>query len=142
MLKDLFKETIRSLSGNKVRSGLTMLGIIIGIASVIALVAIGQGAQNTISKNIEAIGSNLILINPGSQRIGGINQGGGSAQSLTIEDADAIKSEVSSVSAVAPAVTRRYQLTAKGNNTNTQVIGTTQDYLTVRNVAIDSGSFF
>jgi len=125
-----------------VRSGLTILGIVIGIASVIALVAIGQGAQNTISKNIEAIGSNLILINPGSQRIGGINQGGGSAQSLTIEDADAIKSEVSSVSAVAPAVTRRYQLTAKGNNTNTQVIGTNQDYLTVRNVAIDSGSFF
>ena len=142
MIGDLFKETIRSLSGNKVRSGLTILGIVIGIASVIALVAIGQGAQNTISKNIEAIGSNLILINPGSQRIGGINQGGGSAQSLTIEDADAIKSEVASISAVAPSVTRRYQLTAKGNNTNTQVIGTNQDYLTVRNVAIDSGSFF
>ncbi len=142
MLQDLFKETIRSLSGNKVRSGLTILGIVIGIASVIALVAIGQGAQNTISKNIEAIGSNLILVNPGSQRIGGINQGGGSAQSLTIEDADAIKNQVANISAVAPAVTRRYQLTAKGNNTNTQVIGTTQDYLTVRNVAVDTGSFF
>jgi putative ABC transport system permease protein len=139
---DLIKETIRSLSGNKVRSGLTMLGIIIGIASVIALVAIGQGAQNSISKNIEAIGSNLILVSPGSQRIGGISQGGGSAQSLTVEDADAIRNEGSNISAVAPSISRRYQLTAKGNNTNTQVIGTTQDYLTVRNVAVDAGSFF
>lgn len=139
---DLFRETIRSLSGNKVRSGLTILGIVIGIASVITMVAIGQGAQNSISKNIEAIGSNLILVSPGSQRVGGINQGGGSAQSLTVDDSDAIKNEISNINAVAPSVSRRYQLTAKGNNTNTQVIGTTQDYLSVRNVTVDSGSFF
>ncbi len=142
MLKDLLKETIWSLSANKVRSGLTILGIVIGIASVIALVAIGQGAQNSIAKNIEAIGSNLILISPGSQRIGGISQGGGSAQSLTIEDADAIKNEISGISAVAPSITKRFQITAKGNNTNTQIVGTTEDYLTVRNVAIDFGTFF
>lgn len=142
MIKDLFKETIRSLSGNKTRSGLTILGIVIGIASVITMVAIGQGAQNSISKNIEAIGSNLILISPGSQRVGGISQGGGSAQSLTVEDAEAVKNLVSNISAVVPAVTRRYQLTVKGNNTNTQVIGTTQDYLMVRNVAVNTGSFF
>jgi len=142
MLADLFKEIIRSLAGNKVRSGLTILGIVIGIASVIALVAIGEGAQNSIAKNIEAIGSNLILVNPGSQRVGGINQGFGSAQSLTVEDADAIRSEISNINAVAPSVSRRYQATAKGNNTNTQVIGTIQDYLTVRNVSIDSGTFF
>lgn len=142
MITDLFKETIRSLSTNKVRSGLTILGIVIGIASVIALVAIGQGAQNSIEKNIEAIGSNLIMISPGSQRVGGISQGGGSAQSLTVEDADAIKNEIENIKAVAPSVTRRYQITAKGNNTNTQVIGTTGDYLAVRNVTIDSGSFF
>jgi len=142
MFSDLLKETFWSLAANKVRSGLTILGIVIGIASVIALVAIGQGAQNSITKNIEAIGSNLILVNPGSQRVGGINQGGGSAQSLTVEDANAIKNEVSNTKAVAPSVARRYQITAKGNNTNTQVIGTTADYLIVRNVAIDSGSFF
>ena len=141
MLKDLFKETIWSLSANKVRSGLTILGIVIGIASVIALVAIGQGAQNSIAKNIEAIGSNLIIISPGSQRVGGISQGGGSAQSLTVGDSDAIKN-IENVKAVAPTVTKRSQITAKGNNTNTQVIGTTNDYLTVRNVTIDSGSFF
>ncbi|HAT73811.1 MAG: ABC transporter, permease protein [Candidatus Moranbacteria bacterium GW2011_GWF2_36_839] len=139
---DLFKETIWSLAGNKVRSGLTMLGIIIGIASVIALVAIGQGAQNSISKNIEAIGSNLILVNPGAQRVGGVSQGGGSAQSLTVEDANAIKSEIENIQAVAPAIQKRSQVTAKGNNTNTQILGTTADYLTVRNVTIDSGSFF
>ena len=142
MLKDLFKETIWSLSANKVRSGLTILGIVIGIASVIALVAIGQGAQNSIAKNIEAIGSNLIIVSPGSQRVGGINQGFGSAQSLTVDDADAIKNEISNINAVAPTITKRSQVTAKGNNTNTQILGTTADYLTVRNVTIDSGSFF
>lgn len=142
MFADLFKETIWSLAGNKVRSGLTILGIVIGIASVITMVAIGQGAQSSISKNIEAIGSNLIMISPGSQKVGGINQGGGSAQSLTIEDSDAIKNEIENVKAVAPSITKRSQVTAKGNNTNTQVIGTNEDYLTVRNVAMDSGSFF
>lgn len=142
MINDLFKETIWSLAGNKVRSGLTILGIVIGIASVIALVAIGQGAQNSIAKNIESIGSNLIMVSPGSQRVGGINQGGGSAQSLTMDDADAIKSEISGVKAVAPSITKRAQVTAKGNNTNTQVIGTNADYLVARNVTIDSGSFF
>ena len=142
MLRDLLKETVWSLAGNKVRSGLTILGIVIGIASVIALVAIGQGAQNSIAKNIESIGSNLIMISPGSQRVGGINQGGGSSQTLTADDADAIKNEVSNVKAVAPAVTKRYQITAKGNNTNTQVIGTNADYLIARNVTVDTGSFF
>ena len=142
MLKDLLKETIWSLSVNKVRSGLTILGIVIGIASVIAMVAIGQGAQNSIEKNIEAIGSNLIMISPGAQRVGGINQGGGSAQTLTMEDVEAIKNEVENVKAVAPSITKRSQVTAKGNNTNTQIIGTTEDYLTVRNVTIESGTFF
>jgi len=142
MIGDLFKETIWSLAGNKVRSGLTILGIVIGIASVIALVAVGQGAQNSIAKNIESIGSNLIIISPGSQRVGGISQGGGSSETLTTDDAEAIKSEISNISAVAPSVSKRYQLTAKGNNTNTQVIGTNADYLVARNVAVNSGSFF
>lgn len=142
MIGDLFKETIWSLAGNKVRSGLTILGIVIGIASVIALVAVGQGAQNSIAKNIESIGSNLIIISPGSQRVGGISQGGGSSETLTVDDAEAIKSEISNVSAVAPSISKRYQLTAKGNNTNTQIIGTNPDYLIARNVAISSGSFF
>jgi putative ABC transport system permease protein len=142
MLKDLFKETFWSLSGNKARSGLTILGIVIGIASVIAMIAIGQGAQNTIEANIEAIGSNLIIITPGFQRGTAVSQGRGSAQTLTLEDANAIKSEVQSIKAVAPEVSRRYQITAKGKNTNTQVIGTTQDYLVARNIKMNIGSFF
>lgn len=142
MLSDLLKETIWSLSVNKARSGLTILGIVIGIASVITMVAIGTGAQSSIEKNIEAIGSNLIIVMPGSQRVGGISQGAGSTQTLTIEDSDAIKNQAQSVSGVAPEATRRYQATAGGNNTNTQIIGTVPDYLAVRNVSMNIGSFF
>jgi putative ABC transport system permease protein len=142
MLIDLLKETIWSLAGNKIRSGLTILGIVIGIASVITMIAIGQGAKNSIESSIESIGSNLIMITPGAQRVAGVNQGGGSSQTLTIEDADAIKAEITNVKAVAPSVTKRSQLTAKGNNTNTQITGTNADYLIARNVTIDFGTFF
>jgi putative ABC transport system permease protein len=142
MIADLIRETIWSLSSNKVRSGLTILGIVIGIASVITMVAIGQGAQSSIEKNIEAIGSNLIVVMPGAQRVGGISQGAGSNQTLLIEDSDAIKNQIQSIKAVAPEASRRYQATARGNNTNTQVIGTVPDYLTVRNITMDIGSFF
>ncbi len=141
MLLDLLKETLWSLTGNKIRSSLTMLGIVIGIASVIAMVAIGQGAQNSIAKSIESIGSNLIIIMPGAARGSGISQGRGSAETLTMEDVNAISTQVSDISAVAPEVSRRYQITAGGNNTNTQVVGTLPAYTEVRNVQIDLGSF-
>jgi len=141
MFADLFKETIWSLTGNKVRSALTMLGIVIGIASVIAMVAIGQGAQNSIASRIESIGSNLIIIMPGAERGGGVSQGRGSAQTLTMGDATAIATQVPDVKAVAPEVSRRYQITAGGNNTNTEVTGTLPAYTEVRNVEMDLGSF-
>jgi putative ABC transport system permease protein len=143
MLTDLFQEIISSLSANKVRSSLTILGIVIGIASVITMVAIGQGAQSSIASSIESIGSNLIIITPGgSQRGGGaVNVGRGNAQTLTLDDVTALKSELQNITAVAPEVSRRYQVTAKGSNTNTQVTGTTPDYLTVRNIKVDFGSF-
>ena len=139
---DLLKETIWSLSGNKVRSGLTILGIVIGIASVITMVSIGQGAKTSIESSIESIGSNLIVVAPGSQRGGLVSQGRGSAQTLTLDDANAIKEEVKTAKAVAPEVSRRYQITAKGTNTNTQVIGTVPDYLTARNIKMNIGNFF
>lgn len=142
MIRDLIKETIWAVTQNKARSGLTILGIVIGIASVITMVAIGQGAQSSIESNIEAIGSNLIVVMPGAQRVGGISQGAGSSQTLTLEDADAIRSQIQSIKAVAPEISRRYQVTAKGNNTNTEVVGTIIDYLTARNVTMDIGSFF
>ncbi len=141
MFIDLLKETLWSLTGNKVRSSLTMLGIVIGIASVIAMVAIGQGAQSSISASIESIGSNLIIVMPGAQRGGGISAGRGSAETLTMDDVNAIATQVPDVKAVAPEVSRRYQITAGGNNTNTQVVGTLPTYLDVRNVQVDLGSF-
>ena len=128
--------------GNKVRSGLTILGIVIGIASVITMVGIGQGSKKSIEAQIESIGSNLITIMPGSQSVGGVRQSSGSAQSLTEEDVTVLEKKVSGIKAIAPTVSSNYQITAKGNNSNTQVIGTTPDYITVKNVAIELGSFF
>jgi len=143
LIVDLFQESFLALSGNKIRSSLTILGIVIGIGSVIAMVSIGQGAQGTIEANIQSIGSNLLLVIPGAQRGfgGGASAGRGSAQSLTTADVTAIKQEIISAKAVAPESSRRYQVTAKGTNTNTNVIGTIASYTDVRNVKIDLGNF-
>jgi putative ABC transport system permease protein len=142
-IKDIFSETITSLSANKVRSGLTVLGIVIGISSVIAMTAIGEGAKGSIQQSIQSIGSNLIIVMPGTQRGPGfqVSSGRGSARTLVQSDADAIGSQISGVAAVAPELSGRYQVTAKGTNTNTSVDGVTSSYLSVRNVQIDQGSF-
>jgi ABC-type antimicrobial peptide transport system permease subunit len=142
-IADLMHETYSAITVNKSRTGLTILGIVIGIGSVIAMVSIGQGAQNSIQSSIASIGSNLIMVMPGSQRGAGmqVSTGRGSAQSLTLEDAAAIKNDISEVLAVAPEISRRYQITAKGKNTNTSVLGTTSAYPAIRNVEIDLGSF-
>ncbi len=140
---DVLQETYTALSANKARSGLTILGIVIGIASVIAMTAIGRGAQNAIQSQIQSIGSNLILVSPGAQRGPGfqVSTGRGAARTLTQEDANAIIAEIPLAFAVAPELSGRYQITAKGKNTNTSVIGTTAMYPTVRNMQIDQGSF-
>ncbi|HUD04276.1 MAG TPA: ABC transporter permease [Candidatus Paceibacterota bacterium] len=141
--RDIFEETYTALSANKVRSGLTMLGIIIGISSVIAMVAIGQGAQGSIQASINTLGSNLIIVTPGAQKGPGyqISTGRGTAQSLTIDDAAAILSQVQNVAAVAPEISGRYQVTAKGTNTNTTVDGVDASYPQVKNVALAEGSW-
>ncbi len=142
-IQDILHETYSSLSANKARSGLTMLGIIIGIASVIAMTALGAGAQSSIEASIQSIGSNLIIVSPGAQRGPGfqVSAGRGSAKSLTLQDVSAISAQVSNVRAVAPEVTSRYQVTAPGTNTNTEVSGVTSTYSDVRNVTVDEGSF-
>lgn len=142
VINDLFKETYSALLTNKARSGLTILGIVIGIGSVIAMVAVGQGATSSIEESIESLGSNLIIVSPGVSLSGGISSGRGSATTLTIKDAEAIESEIDTVKAIAPTTSGRYQVTAKGTNTYTQVTGTTASYATVRNIAIETGSFF
>jgi putative ABC transport system permease protein len=141
--RDIIEETYAALSGNKVRSGLTILGIVIGIGSVIAMISIGQGAQSSIQSRIQSIGSNLVLVMPGAQRGPGyqVSSGRGSARTLTQEDANAITAEIPLVQAVAPELTSRYQVTAKGTNTNTSVVGTVEAYPSVRNVEIDTGTF-
>ena len=139
---DLLEETYTALSSNKVRSGLTMLGIVIGISSVIAMTAIGTGAQNSISASIQSIGANLVMVMPGAQRtFGGPSAGRGGAQSLTVGDATAISAQVSNVDAVVRTVTSRKQITAKGTNTNTSIVGTEPSYAVARNVTVDDGTF-
>ena len=141
-LNDLFQEAIAALTANKVRSSLTILGIVIGIGSVIAMVSIGQGAQSQIQANIQSLGSNLITVSPGFQRgFGGVRGGRGGATTLTLEDALAIVERVPYVAAVAPEVSSRYQIVQKAQNTNTQVIGTVDTYPEIRNIEIESGSF-
>lgn len=143
-IKDLLHETTGALLGNKIRSGLTVLGIVIGIGSVITMLGVGQGATNSIQASIESIGSNLLLVTPGAQRTPGSTVSAGFGSSLTLKrsDADAIAAQVSTVAAVAPDITTRQQVTASGTNTNTSVIGTVPEYLSVRNVTMGEGVFF
>jgi len=143
MVSDLFQETYSALLSNKARSGLTILGIVIGIGSVIAMISVGQGASSSIQSSIQSIGSNLVMIMPGAQRGVGmqVSSGRGSAQTLKQDDADAIQKEIILAKAVAPELSGRYQVTAKGKNTNTSILGTTAAYPAVRNVEITEGSF-
>lgn len=140
---DIFEETYSSLATNKVRTALTMLGIVIGIGSVIAMVSIGQGAQASIESSIQSIGSNLLIVMPGAQRGVGsqVSTGRGTAQSLTLDDATAIGNEILGIKGVAPEVSRRYQVVYSGKNTNTQIDGVTSAYPDVRTVEIDTGNF-
>jgi len=141
-LIDIANETYSSLSANKARSGLTMLGIVIGIASVIAMVSIGNGAKMSIQSSIEGLGSNLLTILPGVVQPGRgiVSSGRGSAQTLKNEDIDILKN-INGVAAVSPEVSRRFQVVATGNNTNTTITGVVPEYLTVHNLILSDGSF-
>ncbi|MFA6158319.1 MAG: ABC transporter permease [Candidatus Paceibacterota bacterium] len=141
---DILHETYSALVANKVRTGLTMLGIIIGISSVIAMVSIGQGAQATIQASIQSIGSNLIMVSPGAQATAGgyqVRSAGGSIKTLTYEDAQAIAASISGAQSVTAELSGRYQVVAKGTNTNTTVDGTTPTYPDVRNIKMAEGDF-
>jgi putative ABC transport system permease protein len=130
------------VSSNKVRSALTILGIVVGIASVIVMVAIGQGAQASITNSIQAAGSNLIMVQPGFGGGGGAARGArGAALSLTIADAEAIAKSVAGVAAVSQERSSRQQVVAGANNTNTQIQGVTPTYATVHSVTTAEGTF-
>jgi len=127
---------------HKLRSFLTILGIVIGVAAVIALMSIGRGAEASILSNIETLGSDLITIRPGATTFGGIMGAAGSVQSLTLEDAAAISEQVSYVTSVAPSYSRALQVVVGGENMNTQVTGSTPEYMEVNNLEIANGAFF
>ena len=142
IISDIFQETYNALLANKVRSGLTVLGIVIGIGSVIAMVSIGQGASGQIQSSIEGLGSNLLTVLPGVVQSGRgiVSSGRGSAQTLTNDDAEVLK-QIAGVAYVSPELQRRFQIVASGNNTNSTIIGATAEYPQVRNVSVEQGSF-
>lgn len=142
IFSDLIEETFTSFTSNKSRSALTILGIVIGIASVIAMISVGQGASKGITDRIQSLGTNLLVVMPGSQRqAGNIVRGGmGSSQSLTVDDATAIQDGIGDIDVVAPTVSSRKQITAKGQNTNTSIYGIDPNYFTIKSIEVDIGA--
>ena len=137
-----FKIAVRALRVNKMRSALTMLGIIIGVSAVIAMVAIGAGASARIAEQIQSIGSNLIIILSGSTTSGGTRLGSGSALTLTEGDAWAIAREIPAVEVAAPTMRGTAQVVYGNQNWSTVIQGGTPEYLVVREWALDSGRPF
>ncbi len=142
-LLETFRLAFRSLGANKLRAGLTMLGVIIGVAAVIALLAVGQGASAAITEQVQGIGSNLIFVAPGSFNQNGVRSAVGAATTLTLEDAEALQDSACcpDIARVAPVFQANVQVVAGGNNTNTNVTGTTPDYQYARNFYVGQGRF-
>ncbi|HQJ51018.1 MAG: Macrolide export ATP-binding/permease protein MacB [Chloroflexi bacterium ADurb.Bin180] len=136
-----FQIALRALAANKLRSVLTMLGIIIGVGAVIALVAAGAGAQAQVAERFTSLGSNLLVVSPGMSFFRGVSQGSSSAQSLTIDDVDAISALASAVAAVAPEYSTQSTVVYRSKNTRTSIYGVTAEYLTVRNYHVERGRF-
>jgi putative ABC transport system permease protein len=142
-LLESLRIALRSIGANKMRSALTMLGMIIGVGAVIALMSIGQGAQAQISSQIRGFGTNLLFISPGAQQQGGVRQAAGSQPTLTYEDAIALSDPdvFPEIALVAPEQAQPFQVIAGGQNTNTRVTGTTPEYQEVRNFHVAVGDF-
>ena len=142
------RETLRTAfiatAANKLRAALTILGILVGVAAVIGMVSVGQGAQASIANTLAGLGTNLVLVSPGGSSAGLVRGAGGSATTLTLDDVTALRASgaVSDAAAIEPELTGRAQAIVGGLNTNTSITGTTPDWLTVRNWTIASGSFF
>lgn len=141
-ISNLIKVALRSLSKNKMRTFLTMLGIIIGVASVITMLAIGQGSKQTVQDSISSLGTNSIMIFPGSSNQGGVRGGAGSTSTLTVDDADAVRERCDQVDHVSPVVQKRVQVIYSSQNWNTTVIGGLNDYFYIRNLVLDNGNEF
>ena len=132
---NLLRIALRALNNNKMRGFLTMLGIIIGVASVITMLAIGQGSKRSIRAQIAEMGSNMIMIHPGADRRGGVRLDASAMQSLKLEDYKAIVNETRYVSACSPSVSSSGQVIFGANNYPTSVYGVTRDYLRSRTLS-------
>jgi putative ABC transport system permease protein len=139
---NIIRSAFRALRRNKMRSFLTMLGIIIGVAAVIAMLAIGQGAEYSVKQQISSLGTNVLIVFPGSQQQGGLRVGAGSMTTLTEEDAAAIQKECPAVAYVSPGTRSGGQVVAGNLNWGTSIEGTGADYLEIRKWAIEYGDFF
>ena len=139
---NILRLALRALARNKMRSLLTMLGIIIGVGAVIATVSIGQGAQYLVQQGIQNMGTNAVFIAAGSNRPGGARLGFWAVKSLTIDDLNAILREVPLIREAAPAVVSRAQIVYQNQNWNTGITGTTPNYFEIRNWAVESGTVF
>ena len=140
--QNLFKIAIRAIAANKMRSFHTALGIIIGIAAVITMLAIGQGSKASIKANIAEMGSNMIMIHPGADMRGGVRQDASSMETLKQTDYEAIKDECNYISAISPSVSSNGQWINGNNNTQSSIYGVNQDYLTIRQLKIADGEMF
>ncbi len=141
---EIIAEAFGTLTINKLRTGLAALGIVIGIGSVIALLSLGQATQQSVQNQIQALGSNLLTVIPGSQTAGAVRGAAGGSTTLTLDDAKAIENsngQVDTVSTVSPEFARRAQITTGQTNTNVQVIGVTPAYAQVHKVTLSSGTF-
>ena len=142
----LFKETVQmaisALWANKMRSLLTMLGIIIGVGAVIAMVSIGMGVRKQVEDSIASLGSNMLIINASATKnADGVRQAAGSNVRLKLDDAEAIKKKIKDVEYVSPQVQRNYQIVNGNQNWNTQVVGVIPDYMYIRSLSIANGTF-
>jgi putative ABC transport system permease protein len=137
-----FRLALRALARNKMRSALTMLGIIIGVGAVIAVVSIGQGANYKVQQGIAAMGTNAVFIAAGSNRAGGVRQGYGGVKTLTIDDMNAILQGIPLIKQAAPSLSNRQQVVYGNQNWNTQVTGTAPAYFDIRSWPVQSGSVF
>jgi putative ABC transport system permease protein len=136
------KVAFRSIMRNRMRSLLTSLGIVIGVCSVIVMVAIGRGSQARITSQIASLGTNLLMVRPGASQAGGISRGAGSENRLTLSDAEKIAEEAQDVAYVSPVVTTGAQVVGGGSNWSTTISGVSVDYLKIRAWNLESGEFF
>ena len=139
---NLFKIALRALANNKLRAFLTMLGIIIGVASVIAMLAIGQGSKKSIQQQISEMGSNMIMIHPGAEMRGGVRQDPSAMQTLKLENYEKLSEECTNLSGISPNVSSSGQLVAGANNYLSSVSGVSMDYLTIRQLTVEQGEMF